>query len=54
MNGIINCNIDILIMKYFNCSTSNKIRRAKNNHLSPEGTIESRVETILNIVFLYY
>ena len=39
-------------MSYFNCSKCNKIRRAVNNQISLEGTVESRVDTMLNNVFL--
>ena len=39
-------------MSYFNCSKCNKIRRVINNQTNPEGTFESRVDTVLNNVFL--
>ena len=51
-NGLINYNVDTLIMSYFNCSKCNKIRRVINNQTNPEGTFESRVDTVLNNVFL--
>ena len=51
-NGIINYNVDTLIMSYFNCSKCNKMRRVINNQTNPEGTFESRVDTVLNNVFL--
>ena len=51
-NGIINSNIDTPIMSYFNCSKCNKIRRVINNQNNPEGAFESRVDTVLNNVFL--
>ena len=39
-------------MSYFNCSKCNKIRRVINNQNNPEGAFESRVDTVLNNVFL--
>ena len=51
-NGIINYNVDTLIMSYFNCSKCCNIRRAVHNQTYPEGTLESRVDEVLNNVFL--
>ena len=39
-------------MLYFNCCKCNKIRRGINNQIHPEGTIKSRIGTLLNNVFL--
>ena len=51
-NGIINYNVDTLIMSFFNCSKCCKIRRAVNHQTHPEGSLESRVDEVLNNVFL--
>ena len=40
-------------MSYFNCPKCNKIRRVINNQNNPDGAFESRVDTILNSVFLF-
>ena len=50
--GIVNQNIDTLIMSYFNCSNRSKIQRALNNQKYSEGTLENKVDTVLNNVFL--
>ena len=50
-SGIINYNVDTLISSYF-CFKFCKIRRAVNNQIYPEGSLESRVGEALNNVFL--
>ena len=51
-SGIINFNVDTLIMSYFNCAKCNKIRRVINKQNNPDGNFESRVDIVLNNVFL--
>ena len=52
-SGVIGYNVDTLISSYVNRSKCCKIRRAVNNQIYPEGSLESRVDEALNTVFLF-